>query len=232
MHHKSGGPSPVGGIVTMLGGALVVISAFLEWGKVSDQVGGSVTVKGDTLILIAGIVLIVLGLGLVFLASRGARLALAIVTILAGLFALLITGVSVASDDVFASSAAEASGISEADVKAGIESGVFSVSRSAGLFISLAGSILVLIGGILALRRGPRTAAPAAPPAGYGTPQAYPPAQPYSPTGPPSGGPPPAAPTPPPAAPPASPPSGSPPSGGTPPPPSSPPPPQQGGFTG
>lgn len=200
MHHKPGGPSPVAGALIALGGILVIVSSFLDWAEIKDQVGGSLTIEGDTAILIAGIALVILGVALAVVSARGPRLILAIVSILAGAFALLITGVAVASDDTFAGQVSQAAGISEEQAKAQIASGVFTVSRSLGLYLGLAGSVLVLVGGILGLRRGPKTAAPsapAAPGAGYPAPPPSSPTGGYPPAAPPSA-PPPSSPPPPP----------------------------------
>ena len=218
----------VGGILAIIGGVLIVVSSFVEWGKVKVNVGAgsSVTLKGDAIVLVAGIVLILLGVGLMAITSRGGKLLVAILTILGSLVALLVTGVFVGSDDTLISSAASSfhdrtPSVSadrfESALKRLVKSGDADVSRSAGVYLALGGSVLGLVGGIAGLRRGKREElAPPPPPPG----EAGWPAQPHPTSGavpppPPSSGPAP----PPPASGPAPPP----PAGG---PPSPPPPPQ------
>ncbi|MDP9343805.1 MAG: hypothetical protein M3Q23_17280 [Actinomycetota bacterium] len=228
---------PVGGILAIVGGVLIVVSSFVEWGKVTVKIGqgSSVTLKGDATVLIAGIVLILLGAALMVITSRGTRLLVAVLTILGSLVALLVTGVFVGSDDTLISSAANSfhdrtPSVSadrfEAALKRLVKSGDADVTRSAGVYLALGGSVLGLVGGIAGLRRGKREElAPPPPPPGAAAWPAQPSSAPVPPPVAPEGGAPP--PPPPPAAPPSAPPPPSSPS--PPPPPPNPPPPPPGG---
>jgi hypothetical protein len=187
-----------GGILALLGGALIVASAFLEWGKVSvhSNPPASATLKGDTLVLVAGIVLAILGIARMIIPSRGARVAVAILTLLASALATLITVTFVVSDDPYISTAAstfqkQLPGTTSKQVedvlKRLVNQGDADVKRSAGVYLALGGSALGLIGGILGLRVGrkPKPVAPAdtgwgqpgVPPPGYGQQAGVPPPQ-------------------------------------------------------
>jgi hypothetical protein len=175
-----------GGILALLGGALIVASAFLEWGKVSvhSNPPASATLKGDTLVLVAGIVLAILGIARMVIPSRGARVAVAILTLLASALATLITVTFVSSDDPYISTAASTfqkqlpgttSKQVEDALKRLVDQGNADVKRSAGVYLALGGSALGLIGGILGLRVGrkPKPVAPAD--TGWGQPGVPPP---------------------------------------------------------
>jgi len=216
------------GALVTLGGILTLVSSFVIWGRVTALSDNSHRdVKGGSYVLIAGIVVIVLGV-LMFLArSRGLRLVLAILAIIGGLLAALAGGVSAGSKDVFLNTVADRigdeQGVSHSQAekffKDAEKRGDVKVSNQLGVFLALGGGALELIGGVVGLRRGKREElAPPPPP-----PDAAWPAQPASvpvppPVAPEGGAPPP---PPPPSAPPSPPP----------PPPNAPPPPP-GGWSG
>ena len=157
-------------IVASVGGALAVIGSILPWASVrinflfvntSQNVNGLDTSDGK-ITLVAGIV--ALGAGLAILLARGltegARRGVAIVAGIAGLVALGI-GIYDAIDisdkageigDI-ADTASQAAGAQGEQVRALLEQGL-DVSLSFGIFVVIAGGLLALVGGALALARG------------------------------------------------------------------------------
>ncbi|HEY7282213.1 MAG TPA: hypothetical protein VID47_11535 [Actinomycetota bacterium] len=250
-------PPGAGGIITAIGGLLVLVSSFPIWGRVAEANGPRHTdVKASGIVLIAGIVILVIGVLLVVMRSRGARIALAVLAIIGGILAILASVAYVGSKDTIintvADKAADEQGVPhkpvEEQLKQAVDAGTITVSTGLGAYLALGGGVLALIGGIVGLRKG-RTSATAPVAAGYGgTATGFPAAAPppaVPPTAPPPTGPPPSAPPagPPPSAPPAGPPPSGPPAGPPPtgppagPPPGAPPPqppPTDGGgsFTG
>ncbi len=222
-------PRRAGGLLALIGGLVVVISSFISWGKpeVTDNSGTDIviSVKGGGLAIVTGAVLIILGLLLMFVRRRGGRVALGVLTILAGLAASGFALIFITGDDGYRT--AWASGcvdnnicknITSDDLKKRLDKAItskdvnFDPHRGVGIYIALVGGVIGLVGGIAGLRRG-KTAAPSGgfPSPGYVSPTAPAYGQP-GPTGPPAYGqpapgtqPPPATPppaTPPPATPP------------------------------
>jgi hypothetical protein len=251
-------PPAAGGILTAIGGILVLVSSFPIWGRVSATAGGQHSdVKASGVVLIAGIVILAIGVLMVAIRSRGARIALAVIAIIGGILAILASVAYVGSKDTILNTVADKIGdeqgidhkTAEQQFKQALDSGQIKVETGLGAYLALGGGVLALVGGIVGLRKG-RSAAPAAASyeyaggtaTGFPTGAAAPPAVP--PAAPPPSGPPPSAPPagPPPSAPPAGPPPSGPPAGPPPagppagPPPGAPPPqpPADGGgsFTG
>jgi hypothetical protein len=162
-----------GPLLVLLGGVLVMVSGFTDWGKVSPPANQAppVTVKGSGIVLVVGIVLALLGIGLWAVRSRGAHIGLGVVAIIAGLLATLITGVAVGSKDVLISTAADKYAEGSRATPSQIEKilkdldkrGQLDVSVKIGLWLGLAGGILVLIGGIGGVKSARKI--PKAPPA-------------------------------------------------------------------
>jgi hypothetical protein len=222
-------PPAAGGIITAIGGILVLVSSFPIWGRVSTTAGNQHRdVKASSAVLIAGIVILVIGVLMVAIRSRGARIALAVIAILGGVLALVASIGYVGSKDTILNTVADKvgdeSGIdhatAEKQFKQGLDAGQIKVETGLGAYLALAGGVLALVGGIVGLRKG-RSAAPATDSYGYGsgTASGFPTgvaAQPaVPPAAPPPTGPPPSAPPggPPPSAPPAGPPASAPPAG-------------------
>src|SRR5262245_22525795 len=220
-----------GGLITIVGGILVLVGKFPIWGRVSDtQSTQHIDVTASSVVLIAGIAIIVIGLAMMFVKARGARVALATLAILGAVGTLLVAGVSVATKDVTISAVADelakAQGADpktvEQNLKDAEKAGSIKVENGLGAYLALAGGVVTLIGGIVGLRGGKRetvsgsTATGWPQPAGYSSaggpppaavpPSAPPAAPPSAPPGAPPGAPPAAPPTAPPAAPPAAPP--------------------------
>jgi hypothetical protein len=169
-----------GAALVALGGVLIILSFFFKWGKLTGP-NGSDEVKGGTAVLIAGVVLLIIGLALFVLRTRGAVTALATLAVIAGVLATLLSGVSAFTKDVFIGSEASAlsgplgqpASVIEKQLKAAVAAGQVKVTDEIGVYLALGGSVLALVGGIAALAKRPRkvTAAPAAS-AGWGQPQA------------------------------------------------------------
>jgi hypothetical protein len=169
-------PAPIAAIVTVLGGALLVVGSFLTWAELSGS-GINVTAQGtDTegwwtfaagaLVFLAGILLFVVD-GEVA-AGRGRRIvaALAIVAGLAG--GVLGVYKALTAEDEFLDAAAEElapqAGGSPEQVRAlldqAIDADQLGVSLGIGLYLVMIGGVVGLVGGALGLRR--RAAVPAA----------------------------------------------------------------------
>ena len=178
---------PTAGILAIVGGALMAVGSFLAWAEVSGG-GTSVTAKGvdgsdGYITLVAGLVAILLGIVM----SRGAKRAVAVLVILAGIVGggIGLYDALTAKDSVLDAAAEELApsfGASAEEVRAvldqAIDAGQLSVSISIGLYVVIAGGVVALVGGILGLRgsgaEAAGTAAPAAPATTMGAPPAPP----------------------------------------------------------
>jgi hypothetical protein len=159
------------GIVAIVGGALLALASFLPWAEVSGE-GASVTAKGidgsdGYLTLGAGVVAVLIG---VVLVMRGSRRILAIITILVGIVGggLALYDALTAKDSVLDAAAEELApsfGVSTDQVRAAldqaVDTGQIGVSVSYGLYLAVAGGVIVIVGGILGLR-GAEVSEPAA----------------------------------------------------------------------
>ena len=176
---------PLAGVLTLLGGAAIVAGSFLKWGKVALASTGDIVVqvKGGSIVLILGVGVILVGLGMLVVTARGGRVALSVVAILAGLFALLISAPGAVSKDFIrdtaADKAADAQGAdqktAEDQFRAAEESGQIEVAQEPGVFVALGGGLLVLVGGIAGLLAGPRKKSVAPADTGWGQPGVPPP---------------------------------------------------------
>src|SRR5262245_48836359 len=150
------------GIVAIVGGALLAVASFLPWAEVSGQ-GASVTANGidgsdGYLTLGAGIFAVLVG---VVMLMRGARRILAVLAILAGIVGggLGLYDALTAKDSVLDAAAEELApsfGVSSDRVRAAldeaVDAGQIGVSVSFGLYLVIAGGIIVVVGGTLGLR--------------------------------------------------------------------------------
>jgi hypothetical protein len=151
-----------GGIVAIVGGALLALGSFLPWAKVSGQ-GASVTANGidgsdGYLTLAAGVAALLIG---ILLLMRGTRRILAVLVILAGIVGggLGLYDAVTAKDSVLDAAAedlAPSFGVSPDRVRAALEqavdAGQIGVSVSFGLYLVIAGGVVALVGGVLGLR--------------------------------------------------------------------------------
>jgi len=167
----AGRSTPIAAILAIAGGALLAIGSFLAWAEVSGS-GTSVTASGtdgtDGWITFAS-GLVVLAAGAILMRGSGRR-ALAIVAIVA---ALIGGGVGLydaltAKDRVLDDAAEELAGSfggTAEEVRAlldqAIDAGEIGISISLGLYIVIAGGVLGMIGGVMAMRGA--AAAPAVP---------------------------------------------------------------------
>ena len=168
-------PPAAGGIITAIGGILVLVSSFPIWGRVAEANGPRHTdVKASGIVLIAGIVILAIGVLMVAIRSRGARIALAIVAIIGGVLAILASVAYVGTKDTIintvADKAADEQGVPhkpvEDSLKRAVDSGAITVSTGLGAYLALGGGVLALVGGVVGLRKG-RSAAPATDSYGY-----------------------------------------------------------------
>ena len=143
-----------GGAITVVGGILVLVSKFPIWGKVSDTTSPQhIDVKASSIVLIAGIVIIVIGIAMMLVSARGARVALATLAILGAVGTLLVAGVSVATKDVTISAVADelakAQGadpkVVEQNLKDAEKAGQIDVTNGLGAYLALAGGVVTLI---------------------------------------------------------------------------------------
>jgi hypothetical protein len=147
-----------GPILAVIGAVLVIVSKFLDMGKVSNS-GGALHVKGNGTILVAGVILAVIGLAMWVVKSSAVDKLLGVLAILAGAFGALIAGVMIGKEPII-STAATALNRSEEVVKRAIDAGTLTVTVGLGAWLALAGSILVIVAGFanLATARKSRSA--------------------------------------------------------------------------
>ncbi len=153
--------APIGAILAIVGGALLLVGSFLPWAEVSGG-GQSVSAKGidgsDGYITIAtGLIALVAGIMLL----RQSRRVLAILALVAGLIGggLGLYDALTAKDNVLDAAAEELAptfGGSAEQVRVlldeAIDAGQLSISMSFGIFIVIAGGVLALVGGFLSMR--------------------------------------------------------------------------------
>lgn len=160
-HTESSTRAPLGGILAIVGGALLAVGSFLAWAEVGGG-GTSVTAKGidgsdGYLTLAAGLVALLVGIVMMW----GTKRVLAVLVILAGVVGggIGLYDALTAKDSVLDAAAKELApsfGASTEQVRAAldqaIDAGQISVSISIGLYAVIAGGILALVGGIAGLR--------------------------------------------------------------------------------
>ncbi|HEX5950602.1 MAG TPA: hypothetical protein VFZ96_06335 [Actinomycetota bacterium] len=168
---ETDGPTPLGGILSLVGGALLVVGSFLDWAAASGA-GTSVSATGTEgtegwITLVAGV--LVLAAGAAIVRRTGGR-GVAILAIVAGLIG---GGVglydAVMAEDIFLDLwaeelAREVGGSVEqlrALLDAAIQMGELAVTVAIGLYLVIAGGVLAIVGGAIAVGRG--SAAPAHP---------------------------------------------------------------------
>jgi hypothetical protein len=168
-HTESITPTPVAGILGLVGGALLALGSFLTWAEVSGG-GTTVTAKGvdgsdGYITLVAGLVAVVAGI----MMARGSRRVLAVLVIIAGIVGggIGLYDALTAKNSVLDAAAEELAptlGASAQQVRTvldqAIDAGQLSVSISIGLFIVIGGGVVALVGGILGLRDAGQPAGP------------------------------------------------------------------------
>jgi hypothetical protein len=173
---SEGRPSPVAGIVMLAGGAVLVVGSLLAWVTVNlgRTLGGlSVDVKGTdadgTISLVCGIVAAVVAIVALVVANRGARRAMAIVAIVAGLIGGGVALYDISQknnqlDKGFRQAIEQRTGQPATDaqlraLKAILERLGIKVSLGPGIYVTVIGGAIALAGGIIGVVR-PGAAAP------------------------------------------------------------------------
>lgn len=188
--------APIGAILAIVGGALLLVGSFLPWAEVSGG-GQSVSAKGvdgsDGYVTIAaGLIALVAGIMLL----RQSKRVLAILALIAGLIGggLGLYDALTAKDNVLDAAAEELAptfGGSAEQVRVlldeAIDAGQLSISMSFGIFIVIAGGVFALVGGFLAMRGSAESGAGAMGPAtGFTSAPATTPSEPLATTAPPA----------------------------------------------
>jgi hypothetical protein len=163
-HSEYSTRASIGGILAIIGGALLAVGSFLPWAEVSWG-GTSVTAQGiddsyGYFTLAAGSFALVVGIVM----RRGAKRELAVLAVLAGLvgggvglYEALTIRDSVL--DAAAEQLAPSFELSTEQVRAAlnqaIETGQLGLSISIGLYAVIAGGVVALVGGIVGLGGSP-----------------------------------------------------------------------------
>ena len=162
MQEATGRPTPIAGLLAVLGGALLAIGSFLDWAEVSGG-GTSVTASGidgtdGWITLVAGVLVLLAGVALLGVAGRKI---IAIVAIVAGLVGggVGLYDALTAKDRVLDDAAEELApqvGNTPEEVRAlldqAIDAGEIGISISIGLYMVIIGGVLGIVGGVLGLR--------------------------------------------------------------------------------
>lgn len=168
-HTESVTPTPVAGILGVVGGALLAVGSFITWAEVTGG-GTSVTAKGvdgsdGYITLVAGGVAVVAGI----MMARGIRRVLAVLVILAGIVGggIGLYDALTAKDSVLDAAAEELAptfGATAQQVRTvldqAIDAGQLSVSIGIGLYVVIGGGVVSLVGGIIGLRDAGESAVP------------------------------------------------------------------------
>jgi len=163
-HRESSTRASIGGILAIIGGALLAVGSFLPWAEVSWG-GTSVTAQGiddsyGYFTLAAGSFALVVGIVM----TRGAKRELAVLAVLAGLVgggvglyeALTIKdSVLDAAAEQLAPSFERSTEQVRAALDQAIEIGELSLSINIGLYAVIAGGVVALLGGIVGLAGSP-----------------------------------------------------------------------------
>jgi hypothetical protein len=162
--------NPLPGIVTIAGGAIVLITSFLPWGKVSagqsglfpEETGnatdfdlGWFAIAAGAALIVAGVVMLARNLPSVWKTMGGLAIA-------AGLVAILVTGYNIATkdrqvDDAIRDGIEESTGQQLTDqqleaVKAELERIGIEISLQFGIYLTILGGLVGIVGGLIALR--------------------------------------------------------------------------------
>jgi hypothetical protein len=180
---EDGRPSVIGGTLAIIGGALVAVSSFVNWGEpqvVSGRLNVLIQVRGGTLAILGGAILIFLGLLLLFGKSRGLQFTAAVLAVIVGVMLLYVSGSFLVSDDNFRSQwvsgcihelpAGQRCRLSQEDMEKELDRAIeagdarFDPNRGTGLYLAVAGGALGIAAGIAGLvRRKPKQPTTAVP---------------------------------------------------------------------
>ncbi len=181
MGQEAAAKSPVAGVVAIIGGAIAAIGSFLPWISVtfdfsalgtpaptgsptSESVGGLTTDGKITLVL--AIAAIVAGLLMVAASGAGLKRGMAILALVGGLLVAGDVALNLATkndqlDSAFGEGASEIAtqlGISAEEAEAQLRE-FLSVGYAYGIYVTLVGGVVALIGGVMGLKAKGGTAA-------------------------------------------------------------------------
>ena len=149
--------APIGAILAIAGGALLVVGSFLPWvtltqGGVSESATG-IDGSDGYVTVVAG--LVALGAGIMMM--RQTKRALAILALVAGLVGggLGVYDALTVKDSIAAEVASQV-GISVEEARValdqGIEAGLFDISTGIGLYPVIGGGVVAVIGGLMSMK--------------------------------------------------------------------------------
>lgn len=178
MNHTQASSNPVPGIVTVAGGAVVLIASFLPWGRVTagqsglfpEETGSAPDFDFGWFAVAAGVALVVAGIVMLARNVPPVWRAMATLAILSGAIAVLVTGYNIATkdrqvDNAIREGIEETTGQQLTDqqleaVKAELERIGIEVSLQFGIYLTILGGLAGMAGGLMALRsRKPQPAA-------------------------------------------------------------------------
>jgi tryptophan-associated transmembrane protein len=163
-------------VIALIGGVVLVISSFLPWFKVAFR-GASQTVAGTKasdgkITLVCGLLVAIAAVVILVGKSAGLRRGMAILAIVAGLAGAAVGAIDLFTkdrqvDDILRKSLAGSTGHTATAAELALAHKFldrlgFSISASIGIYLILAGGLVGLVGGAMAVAQ--KEAAPAAPP--------------------------------------------------------------------
>jgi hypothetical protein len=158
------------GIVTVVGGVIVLITSFLPWGKVSagqsglfpEETGTAVDFDFGWFAVAAGAALVIAGIVMLARSMPSVWRAMGTLAIASGLVTILVTGYNIATkdrqvDDAIREGIEETTGQQLTDqqleaVKVELERIGIQVSLQFGIYLTILGGLVGIAGGLLALR--------------------------------------------------------------------------------
>jgi hypothetical protein len=135
--------------------------------------GGHVDVKGGSVVLIAGIIGVALGVLFWMVPSKSAKMTIGIIAIVGGLLAVAIGLAWALSKELVRNTVADkladqrglSHSVAERQLKQAEDSGSIKTSTQPGVWLALGGGLLVLLGGIGGVSSARKVGSPSVPPA-------------------------------------------------------------------
>jgi hypothetical protein len=170
MNQAQGSSNPVPGILTVTGGAVVLIASFLPWGKVTagqsglfpEETGSAPDFDFGWFAIAAGLALVAAGIVMLAANLPSVWRAMATLAIVSGAIAVLVTGYNIVTkdrqvDNAIREGIEETTGQQLTDqqleaVKAELERIGIEVSLQFGIYLTILGGLAGLVGGVMALR--------------------------------------------------------------------------------
>jgi len=147
-------------LVGVMGGVVALVAYAIHWGTLAGFGGRvSVSVKGGTLAVVLGVVIVLLALAMAAVSRRGAVNGTSVAELVVGAISLGIGLYFVLSDTPFLRAAAnhysDVTGRSadriETFLRLLANRGAITVSRSAGLYLFAIGGALAVVGGVMGI---------------------------------------------------------------------------------